>query len=255
MDSPFPRFLWMIGIEGSGHFLLRAVLEDYLGNSSVIDKGPHYPLLLQRWDAEQQPLPRGAVGATLDAIFGMYAVAGITAVYEDTSFPFGGNAPAYEAFASGGSHRGALRRPDILDMLELLEGRAEVRILVAYRSPVLTVASALRRGFSQNLHFECRLAEAIHLSIVGQLAQLPPDCYRTFCFEEFVRRPEAHVEPLAEWWRIPVAVIAGGLGRIRRAGSEDDIPPRQLEFLREHFTERRVSQWIGGYQQNPLVTE
>jgi hypothetical protein len=85
---------------------------------------------------------------------------------------------------SNGDHRGPLRRPDILDLWEILDGRAELRILVAYRSPVLTVASALRRGFSNKLHFECRLAESIHLSIVVQLAQLPRECH-----------PAAHDDP------------------------------------------------------------
>jgi hypothetical protein len=248
-----PAFLWLVGIEGSGHFLLRSILRDYLSQSAVIDKGPHYPLLIQRWDVEQQLLPQPAVANTLARVFEMYEESGVSVVYEDTSFPFGGFESKYAGFVSDGSHRGALRCPDILDLVRILEGIADVRIIVAYRSPVLTVSSALRRGFSNNLEFECRLAEAIHLHITSQLAQLPQRIYRTFEFEDFLARPEEHVEALAAWWGIPIEILSGGLERIRKTGTMEDIPPSHLSRLSEFFTDQRLNQWTRGYQTNRLL--
>jgi len=54
------KLLWLIGIEGSGHHMIRDVLRDFLASREVIDKGDYYPLWLQRWDGEQDPLPRQA---------------------------------------------------------------------------------------------------------------------------------------------------------------------------------------------------
>jgi len=54
------KLLWLIGIEGSGHHMIRDVLRDFLASEEVVDKGAHYPLWVQRWDGEQDPLPRQA---------------------------------------------------------------------------------------------------------------------------------------------------------------------------------------------------
>lgn len=251
--NPSPSFLWLVGIEGAGHHLMRDVLRVHLKKINVIDKGPHYPLLLQRWDAEQTALSRTAVKRSFATLFQAYASAGITTVYEDTSFPFGGVEVGYEDFASDGSHRGPLRCPDILDLVELLEGLAVLRILVIHRSPLLTVSSALRRGFSNKIQYECRLAEAVHLHITRQLSCLPPTLYRTLCFEDFVQRPEIYVNPLADWWMIPLDDVRSGISAIRAAGTLHDIPPGIHGILNEFFTDLRIEQWQAAYRNNPLV--
>jgi hypothetical protein len=60
------KLLWLIGIEGSGHHMIRDVLRDFLASREVIDKGAYYPLWLQRWDGEQDPLPRQSVRNVLE---------------------------------------------------------------------------------------------------------------------------------------------------------------------------------------------
>jgi len=247
------KLLWHVGIEGSGHFMLRDVLGEFLALPSVVDKGPHYPLWLQGWDASRQPLPRPAVRRELERILRGYRDAAIDTIFEDTSFPFGGVPPEYSAFASDGSHRGPCRRPDILEMMELMGDLAEVKILVAYRAPAATVASALRRGFSNNPHFECKLAEAIHLAISGQLRQLPANAWRTYRFEEFLRRPREHASALAGWWGIPLPVVENGLERLRKPSGPEDVPQGRRGALEEFFTEQRILQWIDAYESNPLL--
>ena len=84
------KLLWLIGIEGSGQHMIRDVLRDFLASREVIDKGDYYPLWLQRWDGEQDPLPRQDVRNVLEEILSEYQSSGCTHIYEDTSFPFGG---------------------------------------------------------------------------------------------------------------------------------------------------------------------
>jgi hypothetical protein len=253
MSGSILKFFWIIGIEGSGHHMVREVLGKLLSRSEVIDKGPHYPIFLQRWDSEQVPLPRQAVRNTLEMIFRAYISEGVTTIYEDTSFPFGGVGAAYQEFSSVGTFRGPLRSPDILDLLAILDDRIDLRILVLYRSPVLTVASALRRGFSAKPQFECRLAEAVHLQITYQLACLPTSCYRTLRFEDFVQNPEHYTDALATWFDISAEDVRSGIPAIRKSGTVQDIPDGTRRVIEEFFTTRRLEQLLQPYRSNQLL--
>lgn len=247
------KFLWLIGIEGSGHHLIRDILKSLIANAKTIDKGPHYPLLLQRWDTEQIPLPQNAVINSLKSIFDTYNAQQISTIYEDTSFPFGDSASEYLHFVSPGTFRGPLRRPDIMDMIQILQKFTNLKILVAYRNPILTVASALRRGFSTKPYFECRLAEAIHLGIVNQLKLIDSSRYKIIHFERLIRNPESHITPLSEWWDIPEDDIRKGIIHIRGAGNLHDIPRKTYTLLEDFFTEERLSQWEPVYSNNLLA--
>lgn len=131
----------------------------------MIDKGHYYPRGIQRWDHLQEPLPKSAIRNLLEKIVADYQALGCSRFYEDTSFPFGGVEPQFSKYVSGGNHRGSGRYPRIADLLGLMAELVEFRILAIYRSPLSTVRSTLRRGFSNDLKFECQLAESIHLDL------------------------------------------------------------------------------------------
>lgn len=247
------KLLWLIGIEGSGHHLVRDLLRDYLKTPEVIDKGPHYPYWLHHWDVCSKPLPIPAVRGALQQVFGCYGEAGIHTIYEDTSFPFGDPEPAYGSLISGGDQRGPLRCPDMLEMVEWTRELVDLRILVSYRSPVSTVHSVLRRGFSNNPRFECQLAERTHLYLSSQLQLLPPGSFRTFHFEQLLEQPQAHLESLAEWWGVPSGVLGGSLKAIGRPASREDIPNPLRGTLDRFFCAQRCSQWTHAYTLNPLL--
>ena len=144
--------------------MIRDVLRDFLASQEVIDKGAYYPLWLQRWDGEQDPLPRQAVRNVLEEILREYQSSRCSHLYEDTSFPFGGTGQG-EPFAtciSGKENRGASRRPEISDLIRLMGDLVDLRILVIHRSPQATVNSVLRRGFSNDPEIECKLAGDVY---------------------------------------------------------------------------------------------
>jgi hypothetical protein len=247
------KLLWLVGIEGSGHHMMRDVLRDFLTSRAVIDKGAYYPLWVQRWDGEQEPLPRQAVRNVLEEILGEYQSSDCTHIYEDTSFPFGGTEEAFATCVSGTENRGVHRKPDVSDLIDLIGDLVDLRILVMHRSPQATVNSALRRGFSSDPGFECELAEGINDYLSGEIARLPPDCYRTCHFDDFIKSPLKHVLPLAEWWGIPPDLIREGLSRLKEPAAAHERPPERQEILEKYFTAERVAPWLGAYQQNPLV--
>jgi len=250
------KMLWLIGIEGSGHHMIRDVLRDFLASKEVVDKGAYYPLWLQRWDGEQDALPRQAVRNVLKEILRGYQSSGCTHIYEDTSFPYGGTGQG-EPFAtciSGKENRGVGRRPDIPDLIRLIGDLMDLRILVIYRSPQATVNSVLRRGFSNDPEFECKLAGEIHHYLTEEIGRLPRDCYRTCNFDDFIASPSKHVLPLAEWWDLPPELIRKGLSRLREPTARHERPPERQEILEKYFTAKRVAPWLAAYRQNPLVS-
>jgi len=236
------ELLLVVGVEGTGHHMLRAVLQDFLSKPTVVDKGDYYPLLEQRWETTEERLPLNAVKKELQRIVRAYRACNVTHIFEDTSFPF--NKP-----------RNALRRPDVLDLCELLQGLMGIKILVLYRNPVSTVYSGLRRGFSTNINLEAKIAESNHIYIERQMSQLPREIYKTIHFEKFVETPVMYLEALSRWWQLGREQISAGHERICRHTSINDIPPKTKSYLQAYFTEVRLRQWISFYQGNPLVKE
>jgi hypothetical protein len=182
-----------------------------------------------------------------------YQVLGCTHFYEDTSFPFGGVEPQFSKYISGGNHRGFGRHPRIADLLGLMAELVEIRILLIYRSPLSTVRSTLRRGFSNDLEFECQLAESIHLYLAKEFRHLPRQIYRTCHYDDIIANPSGHVQPLADWWEVESELIAEGVSRIRSPSSGDGLTANQGVFLSDYFSETSLARWEDVYRTNPLV--
>lgn len=236
------RMLLIIGVEGAGHHLLRAVLGNFLSQDTVVDKGDYYPLLEQRWDILEERLPIDLVRRELQRIVQRYTDMGITHFFEDTSFPFD-------------KPRTPLRRPDILDLMDLTDALLELRLLVLYRDPVSAVYSALRRGFSNNPCHEAKIAEDNHLYIERQLSQLHPEYYRTVQFEQILATPTACIRPIADWFGIDASLLANGVSRVGECMQRDQIPANVRLSLEQFFTPSRVGQWKSLYSRNPILEE
>ncbi|MFC7339386.1 hypothetical protein ACFQY0_19495 [Haloferula chungangensis] len=244
---------WVIGGEGTGHHALRHAFDRYLKRPDVLDKGPHYPLWVRMWDAHLPRLPRKAIQGAFRSLVAQYCASGVRAIFEDTSFPYGGVGNVWSRFASPKSRRGPLRRPDIAEMLRLLEG-LPMKILVLHRSPILTVNSTLSRGFSSDLQFEAELAETTHQYIAEQVGSLPESSYRTLAFERLVEDPLTCLKALAQWWEIDETHAAEGAEKIRKPTSLNEVSEDRLRFLEQYFSEEKRLRWDSVYQNNSLVS-
>lgn len=109
--------------------MIRDILRGFLSQPGVVDKGRCYPLWVQRWDHRQEPLPKPAVKSLLTRAVMDSERLGCTHFYEDTSFPFGGVEAPFSKYVSNGGNRGNLRHPRVGDLLELMAGLVDFRIL------------------------------------------------------------------------------------------------------------------------------
>jgi len=60
MNNKKPLFLFLIGVEGSGHHLFQSFLSHFFRSKTAIRNGGWFPYLFNRWDAlknEQKATP------------------------------------------------------------------------------------------------------------------------------------------------------------------------------------------------------
>lgn len=230
----------IIGVEGSGHHLLRAVARKHLEKSTTVDKGDYYPLLEQRWRPGALRLPTPLVKRELGRIVDQYREKGVSHLYEDTSFPFGPD-------------RTILTRPDIIDLLGLLDGICQISILLLYRSPIETTFSAFRRGFSDSLAQECLYTEASHQHICSQLTSIGDIDFRTLHFHQLLSEKTRCSAALSKWMGIPLGDLDAEACDSGRPVKDSQIPDGSRRYLKAFFDESRVSQWHAVYENKPLV--
>lgn len=231
---------WIIGVEGSGHHLLRAVAKKHLALPTTVDKGDYYPLLEQRWRPGESRLPRVVVKSELSRIIENYRRMGVEHLYEDTSFPFGPS-------------RTALTRPDIVDLVDLFEGVCDVSVVLLYRDPVETTFSAFRRGFGGTIAAECLVTEANHQHICSQLSTTGPSIRRTLEFDRLLRNPNSCLQALSDWMGIDAVNLDPAGCDPGRPVKVRDMPEVCRSYLKDFFDERRTAQWSGFYSSRPLI--
>lgn len=231
---------WIVGVEGSGHHLLRAVAMKHLALPTTVDKGDYYPLLEQRWRPGERRLPRVVVKNELSRIFECYRQMGVDHLYEDTSFPFGPS-------------RTVLTRPDFVDFIDLLDEICDISVVLLYRDPVETTFSAFRRGFGGTIAAECLITEASHQHICSQLSAIGPSIRRTLEFDRLLRNPDSCLQALSDWMGIDVAKLDAAGCDPGRPVKVRDIPEDCRSYLEDFFDERRRAQWSEFYASWPLV--
>ena len=241
-------FLFLVGVEGTGHRMIRSLLADQLNEPSVVDEGAWHDLLIARWNqlsavrSENSSLPKRdseLLRRELSRAFGEYRRHNITHLFDSSSFPYG-------------QPRDAQRRPDILDFEELVAGFVTPKHLVLYRDPVSATYSAVRRGFTKDLHLQARIVECNLLYIAQQFQQLQANTYRVVHFEEFLKNPAHHVDRLADWWNLDRAVLERGLSNLRKPCELSQIPAPDRDCLTDFFTTARIDQWKDFFASNLL---
>ncbi|MEM9271893.1 MAG: TIGR03032 family protein [Cyanobacteria bacterium P01_F01_bin.143] len=240
------QFLFLIGVEGTGHHMIRAILDPYFKQDNFVDQGKWHELLLDYWDAAKrfqlektkaQSSQIKNIHEKLKTIFQDYRSQQVTHLFESVSFPY------YQP-------RQAIRRPDIIDFAELVKDFVEVKYLLLYRNPVSAAYSAIRRGFTDNVYLQAKIVESNLIYIEQQFSQLPKTSYKILHFEEFLDKPVLYSEQLADWWNLDRETVVKGLENFRQPLSYSQIPTKEKDILEKFFSQKRINQWQCFYKSN-----
>lgn len=248
------KFLFLIGIEGSGHHMFHSILEYHEKQRNFVSMGLWRPPLVHRWNTAPKkgikerllnilkpPIFKqaGTLKEKLDHIFEQYKQEEATHFFESVSFPFE-------------NPRNTLRRPDVIELVDTIEDMLEYKLLVLYRNPISATYSGIRRGFTHNVRLQAKIVEDNLIYIASQVSTIDTNLYKVIDFDEFLANPNAYVKPLAAWWDLDEELLAKGLQNIHEPTQVEEIPADIKKILDEFFTESRMSQWKAFYSNNKL---
>jgi len=237
------KFIFVIGVEGAGHDMLRALFQEVTKQSYFVLAGNWRKILPNYWNSEARyksefgflrNMSREKVKNELHNIFRNYAHEKMTHLMEDVSFPF--NHP-----------RNTLRRADIPDFIDLVPDQVDLKFLVLYRNPVSATYSGIRRGFTKNVYEQARIVEDNLIYIDKSLSVCDQNLYRTLIFEDFLNEPHAYLKGLADWLGLDYSLLAQGIQNLREPHAKDAIPKKISTVLTDFFSENRIRLWESLY--------
>lgn len=244
------KFLFLIGVEGTGHHMIRSLLANSCQQDNFVEHGKWDELLVDYWDADQRfqienETPDASrfknIKEELEQIFQGYRNQNVTHLFESVaSFPYC-------------QPRQSLRRPDLIDFADLVNNHIiDTKYLILYRNPVSTTYSAIRRGFTDNIYLQAKIVESNLIYIEKQFSQLPQTSYRTLHFEEFLDNPKLYSQKISDWWDLDPEIVLKGLENIRQPFPYSQIPTKERGILEKFFTPKRINQWKSFYDSQKL---
>lgn len=233
------KFIFVIGVEGAGHDMLRALMQEVFKQPYCIIAGTWRKLLPDYWNPDTRyknefgflkNLSRAKVKAEFQNVCAKYADEKITHLIEDVSFPF--------------KHpRNSLRRADIIDFIDLVPSHIDLKFLVLYRNPVSATYSGIRRKFTRNVYEQARIVEDNLVYINQSLSILPQNSYKTLIFDDFLNDPHAYLKGLAQWLDVDYSLLAQGVQNLRKPFAREAIPQKTKAVLTDFFSENRIRMW------------
>jgi len=230
-----PLFLLLLGVEGSGHHMLMSFLRHFFESKKVVQHGDWHPFQFNYWDALASIKKKATVDRS-DMVVFRNEIREVMKKYDSTKVLYSGVSFPY------GVERDSLRRPDIVDMVEMLSEFVEFRPLIIFRDPISCTYSAVRRGFNTNVLHQARIVED-NLIYIKQQIQACQLQYKTIGFEKFVDRPNTYENSFKSWWNIDNESYQQGLKEIKSSTAKKDIPKDLLLILEQFFSETRCRQW------------
>ncbi|MBN1841170.1 MAG: hypothetical protein JW883_02675 [Deltaproteobacteria bacterium] len=228
------KFLFLVGVEGCGHSMIRSVLSRFFGEAWFVDEGDWHEKMTDFWKPDASLRDRLKGRKKIEKSLSKYLKQGYTHLFDSASFPFD-------------QPRNSLRRFDLVELADILIDYMEIRLLVPYRNPISATFSGIRRGFTKHPYEQCKIVEDNLIFLNSQLSQLRSDIYRKLAFEEFLLDPWSHIGRLASWWDLEETELAKGCERLRSPTRLEQIPKRIRRCLEDFFTISRLQQW-------PLLT-
>lgn len=232
-------FLFIVGVEGAGHHLIRSVFSEFLNHSRCIDEGRWHGMFIDQWSSNCR-YSIEEMRARFNCIVEAYKSEGVTHLFECASFPFF-------------QPRDSIRRPDLVETYEIVSESAEVKFLVLDRDPVEATLSAVRRRFTDNLPYQAKIVEDNLVNIAAQLTQLESSCYRVIRFDDILDRPSANLEAIADWIDFPREILLSSADKVRRPNGLEGVPEADISWLNGFFSGTRRDRWIEVFNSQPLL--
>ncbi|MEM9829043.1 MAG: hypothetical protein AAF944_00315 [Bacteroidota bacterium] len=236
-------FLFVAGVEGAGHDMLRALLKNVFEQPTFVLEGAWRKTLINYWDIRVRYNQefgffkrdtRTAARDTLQTLVNQCQKEGITHLFEDISYPF------YQP-------RNSMRRTDLLDFTSLLPNDVQLKVLVLYRNPVSATYSGIRRKFTKNVYEQARIVEDNLIYIDRHVTVGLNGNFRSLIFEDFLREPRAFLVGLADWLEVDELLLEKGLPNLREPFAAKDIPTKTRDILTAFFTPERARLWANLY--------
>jgi len=230
MGSSETTFLFLVGVEGTGHSMIRSLLKPIIDQPYFVDQGEWHSWMMNFWDPEASLKQRLKGKRAIEKSIKKYCKGPYTHLLDTASFPY--NQP-----------RNTLRRFDILEIADILKDFCELKLLVLYRDPISTAYSGIRRGFVKHPYLQAQIVEDNLIFINAQLSQLSQKLYKILNFEAFLEKPESHIKPLSQWWNLDESRLQEGIKYLKNPTKVDDIPGKIKQCLEDFFTSPRINQW------------
>lgn len=240
------KFIWVIGVEGSGHHMVFDVLfhkfkdrDTFLyesdGGGELKDLHNHFSAYFEA-DTETEVKKQSKI--EIHRLLGSYS----KHASEDELILFDRVSSPYS------NPRDTLRRWDIIAFIELVKNYAELKLIVMIRNPISTTFSCLRRGFTDNPYLQAKIIEDNYIFINSQMQTVQDqNIYRILDYDAFFADPDSYAQKLAAWLGCSPDDFRNEslLNAPRRAA---DIPEPIGTILSEFFTAQRQAQWAWLYE-------
>lgn len=222
--SKLPKFIFVAGVEGSGHHALKdvwhslqeaghkleIVVYDQIFHSLGIENHAsyHYSSILQETYLEH-----------MRPVFEKAAAEGKVVIDAQNSYPMGKGA-------------GPLAHPDLLKLVALDGVLFDLRIIVLFRPPVDAVLSAVRRFqdddeyLYKNEEFQARMITESLATINNALPHLPCDRYMMIEYETLVHHPARFIEPLAQLLDVAAPALSGAFSNLKPRVKPPEAPEK-----------------------------
>ena len=259
-----PVLVFVVGAEGTGHHLVAGILS-HLPKVKILDKviRQYFAEIWEPFlDEERREQKREELRSLLKSAGRTRNVTHflLQSPFEMFSFPYD-------------DPRNHLRRPDLLELISLVEPYFDLRMLVTLRDPASAIASLVRRNYwSQEkcqqgvslptdstlytswplgdcgfIGYQAKVVEDALVYIASQLEVISQRYYRTIHFEEYLADPVADVRKLSRFIRYQGWQEVGKVTGEHIAPHREDYTQLMTEMQREtiaaSFSPTRARQW------------
>jgi hypothetical protein len=243
IKGKLPKFVFVAGVEGSGHHALKdvwwaleesgvkldLVVYDQLFHSFGIENHASF-----HYSSIKQASHISAMKETFDAA----SKSGAVVIDAQNSYPMGKGA-------------GSLGHPDLLMMNELDGVLFELTVLVLYRDPVNATLSAVRRFQNdaeylyKNPEYQARVISENLATINNALRMLPCNRYMAIRYEDLTTTPQMLERPIARLLGVKKEIIKKAFSKLHphKPSTADSPQVAEMRKLLKAFFDTQNIMW------------